>query len=105
MSRDIDISDLDDLRRDELLYLRDRGVLTPEQEEKYLPADQDDDEDEVAWSQPPNSDEYDQWNQKELREELEERGLSKTGTVAELRLRLYNNDDEVGGANDGDGAV
>jgi hypothetical protein len=44
MSKDIDTSDLDDLSQAELRYLRDRAVLTPEQEAEYIDDSEDEDE-------------------------------------------------------------
>lgn len=114
MSKKIDRSDLSALSQEELIYLRDRGQLTPEQEREYL---------SDAPSGPPEApsldetpyvgdentapavrtdtgvatlaaEDYEDASNERLREELRRRGLSTSGNKQELIDRLEANDEE-----------
>lgn len=112
MSRDIDTSDLGALSQEDLMYLRDRGRLTPEQEAEYLkdaptgppeaPSLDDTpytgDENTVPstvtddGSPTLGPDDYEDASNDRLKEELRRRGLSTSGNKSELIERLQDND-------------
>lgn len=65
MSREIDMSNLEELSPEDLLYLRDRNRLTPEQERDLI--------DESDWSDDDEDQPYEKWTLAELGDEIDER--------------------------------
>lgn len=118
MSKEVDTSDLGSLSRDDLLYLRDRGRLTPAQEEEFLSEDKPTRQGGGRTRRPKPSGEavgdtgatpdasgaepepgeanegpdYDSWERSDLLAELGNRELSKKGAHDVLVARLLEDD-------------
>lgn len=118
--RQIDMSKgLENLSREDLLYLRDRGRLTPEQEAQYLseedaaptapepnppstpttgdtgPApDTGGNEDDGGSEPTDNYDDEDAWSYKDLQAEAKKRELPAGGSRDEIIVRLRADDAE-----------
>lgn len=116
MSRDIDMSDLSALSKEDLEYLRVRGRLTPEQESEYFGDEAPEppkgmsldetpytgDENTLASVQTEEEgngatlgpDDYADASNDRLKEELRRRGLSTSGNKDTLVERLEADDKE-----------
>lgn len=107
---DINTSKPDSLSVDDRIYLADRGVLpagaklpTAKEREKAASGPQQvgvisenegaDAGDDNGGDDNGGETPYDDWSGDELREELESRDLSKSGTNAEMRQRLVEDDE------------
>lgn len=116
MSIEIDMNEPDSWSDDEIVYLRDRGLLPRDFDRSKVPMDDLDPKmnlddtparGDVGTLPPPVfegspgdpdeviEEDYEVQRVPELREELESRGLSTDGNKAELIARLEEDDDKV----------
>lgn len=117
MAREVDKSDLDSLSEEDLIYLRDRGQLTAEQEEEYLggivaeapqapPIEETPHVGDVGTAtRPPetlrgNTEGEEEWNEDMTKAQLQavarRRGLATSGSKDDLITRLEEADEEGG---------